>query len=126
MNTPPKLPRSGRPSRAFLVTLAIVLTVGIPLAAWRMTKNRQELARIRRAAVEMAIRNNPRQIAASADHYFLENRTKTVTLNQLVGPRKYISKLISVDGEDYSTLDLTAGASWKIVSPNGVSVVYQR
>jgi hypothetical protein len=84
---------------------------------------RQQLLEARRSSRERAISNNLRQIAAAAELFFLMNGVKKVKLEQLVGSDDYIKKLISVDGEDYSKLDLTAGVTpWKIVSASGITV----
>ena len=128
MNAPPKLPQSAkRPSRAFLITIGLVLVIGVPLAVWRVIGRQQELNDVRRMAMEIAVRNNFRQIAASADQFFLENKVKTVKLEQLVGPGKYMTRLTPVDGEDYGALDLTHGVSpWKIVTASGITVTHIR
>ena len=129
MNTPPVvLPHRAKiPSRVFLIILGVILLVGVPLTMWRVTPQRQELNDIRRKALEMAVRNNLRQIAACADQFFLENKVKTVKLEQLIGPGKYMSRLTPVDGEDYAALDLSQGVtSWKIVTVTGITVTYNR
>jgi type IV pilus assembly protein PilA len=83
--------------------------------------------RVRRTSMEKAILNNLRQLSAAADQFFLEYGTHKVTIDQIVGPDKYIKKLNEVDGEDYTKLDLTQGATpWKIVSASGITVTYER
>jgi hypothetical protein len=122
---PPRLART--PSRAFLISIAVILVVGLPLAFWRMSAHRQEVIGLRRMATEMAVRNNLREISLSAEQFFLENKVRTVTLEQLVGPGKYMRQLTPVDGEDYRTLDLSQGVTpWKIVTASGITVVHSR
>lgn len=83
--------------------------------------------RVRRSSMEKAILNNLRQLAAAAEQFFLEHGVDRVKLEQIVGPGKYIRNLNSVDGEDYSTLDLTQSvSSWKITSESGIIVTYER
>jgi LysM repeat protein len=56
------------------------------------------------AEVATKIQNNLRQIVAAADQYFLETGKERITIDELVGPEKYIKRLDSVSGEDYSAL----------------------
>ena len=53
--------------------------------------------------------NNLRQIAAASDQYYLENGKNTVTLDELIGPTKYIKQLNPEAGENYGALKLSAG-----------------
>ena len=99
----------------------------IEFALRQQTQAAGAFEKIRRSSMEKAILNNLRQLAAAADQFFLEKGVDQVQLEQLVGPGKYIKKLDAVDGEDYSKLDLTQGASvWKITSENGITVTYER
>lgn len=83
--------------------------------------------KIRRSSMENMIRNNLRQLAAATEQFFIMNGVNKVTLEQIVGPGKYIKKLAPVDGEDYSKLDLTQGVTpWKITSKSGITVTYER
>lgn len=85
------------------------------------------LERVRRTSQEKAIMNNLRMLASAADQYFLENGVTDVSIDQLIGPNKYIKELPSVDGEDYSKLDLSLDTKeWKIVSKSGIIVTYSR
>jgi hypothetical protein len=82
-------------------------------------------ARLREKVVRKEILNNLRQIAASADQFYFESGKKTVTLNELIGPTKYIRALHSVDGESYAGIDLTMGSGkWRVTTPGGVTVEY--
>ncbi|MEO6568635.1 MAG: LysM domain-containing protein [Opitutaceae bacterium] len=77
------------------------------------------------ASVAVAIRNNLRQIAGAADQYFLENGKIQVLLKELIGPDKYIKRLVPIDGEDYSALVLKAGAQpLSVVTARGQTVDY--
>ena len=60
--------------------------------------------------------------------FYLDNRVKTVKLEQLVGPGKLIKELNPVDGEDYSKLDFSEDDTlpWKVVTDSGVTVVLDR
>src|SRR5687768_9546193 len=44
--------------------------------------------------VERAIVNNLRRLAAAADQYYLENGKKSTNYDELVGPDKYVRRLI--------------------------------
>lgn len=98
---------------------------------WMMKEDLQTqaatTAQIHRSSLEKAIRNNLWRLSMAADQFFLEKGVDKVTLDQLVGPGKYLEQLRPVDGEDYSKLDLTRGATpWKIVSGGGITVTYNR
>jgi type IV pilus assembly protein PilA len=99
----------------------------IEFALRQQTQAVSAFEKIRRSSMEKAMINNLRQLAAAADQFFLENGVTKVTLDQIVGPDKYVRKLIAVDGEDYSKLDLTQGVTpWKVVSASGVTASYDR
>jgi LysM repeat protein len=73
-----------------------------------------------------AIRNNLRQLVAAARRLQLERGVTTATLNDLVGPDKYISALHSVDGEDYSGVVITPETSiLAVTTPRGEPVSLQ-
>ena len=85
------------------------------------------MASARQKYIENMILNNLRQLDGAAVQFCLENRVKTVKLDQIVGPNKLVKKLTPVDGEDYSKLDLTEGVTpWKVVSASGVTVKFDR
>lgn len=99
----------------------------IQFAVRQQTQAAAEMASARRKYVENVILNNLRQLDGAAIQFCLENRVKTMKLDQIVGPDKLIKKLTPVDGEDYSKLDLTEGVTpWKIVSASGVTVTFDR
>jgi hypothetical protein len=60
--------------------------------------------------------------------FCLENRVKTVKLEQLVGPGKLIKELKSVDGEDYGKLELKDldTTPWTVVTDSGITVTLDR
>ena len=76
------------------------------------------------AEVTRAVLNNLRQISAAADQYYLEYGGKSVALAELVGPTKYIKRLVPVDGESYDGLQLTSGETLKVTTSRGISVSY--
>ena len=99
----------------------------IEFALRQQTQVANAFADVKRSSMEKTILNNLRQLAAAADQFFLEHGVDKVKFEQLVGPDKYIKQLTPIDGEDYSKLDLTLGASpWKIVSASGITVSYDR
>ncbi|HEX2853129.1 MAG TPA: hypothetical protein VHO24_07820 [Opitutaceae bacterium] len=80
-------------------------------------KSKEEITR--------GVLNNLRQISAAADQYFLETGKTSVTLTELVGPTKYIRRLVPLDGESYDGLQLKQGAGPLTISTvQGVSVSY--
>ncbi|PXA03729.1 hypothetical protein DDZ13_10565 [Coraliomargarita sinensis] len=61
----------------------------------------QSLDQVSAVSQEKAVTNNLRQIASAADQYFLEEGKAEVTIEDLVGPGKYIRSLEPVAGESY-------------------------
>jgi hypothetical protein len=99
----------------------------IQFAVRQQTETSAKMANARRKYIENMLLNNLRQLAGATVQFCLENRVKTVKLDQVVGPDKLIKKLTPVDGEDYSKLDLTQGVTpWKIVTASGVAVTFDR
>lgn len=99
----------------------------IEFALRQQTQVAAAYEKIRRSSLEKAMLNNLRMLSAAADQYFLEHGVEKVTLDQLVGPDKYIRSLTAADGEDYGKLDLSQGVTpWKITSASGITVTYDR
>ncbi|HWA10131.1 MAG TPA: hypothetical protein VG838_11830 [Opitutaceae bacterium] len=71
-----------------------------------------------------AILNNLRQLAAAADQYYLEHGTNHVTLEELVGPSKYVKAINPVDSEDYRQIVFTQGTELRVTTASGLSVNY--
>ena len=74
--------------------------------------------------IARAVLNNLRQISAAADQFYLEKGTRKTTLDQLVGPDKYLTRIRVVDGEDYGKLKLSLGSPLIVTTKGGVSVRY--
>jgi hypothetical protein len=99
----------------------------IQFAVREQAQTAEKIVSSRRNYIENIILNNLRQLDGAAMQFCLENRVKTLKLDQVVGPDKLIKKLTPVDGEDYSKLDLTEGVRpWKVVSASGVTVTFDR
>ena len=75
-----------------------------------------EMERIARALL-----NNLRQLAAAADQYYLEHGTNHATLEDLVGPTKYVKEVNPVDGEDYKQLEFEQGKPIRLTTPSGIT-----
>lgn len=97
--------------------------VAKPVAA----ETSNEPAQSRRQMMATAIMNNLRQLAAATEQYFIETGAKKAAYTDLIGPDKYIDRLTSFDGEDYSKLEFsdTVGA-WIVTTKSGVVVSYDR
>jgi competence protein ComGC len=80
--------------------------------------------KVRVASQEKAILNNLRILSSAADQYYLEHDTKSATYDDLVGPGKYVSKIISVMGEDYSHMLFVQDRPLRIRLPNGKVLQY--
>lgn len=73
-----------------------------------------------------AIFNQLRQISAATDQYMLETGKNFVTLDDLVGPTKYIKELKPEAGEDYRVLKLRPGGArvFTVTTASGETVTY--
>ncbi len=99
----------------------------IEVALRQQTAALASLAKVRESSIRMRVLNNLRQLAAAADQYFLENGVTEATLDQLVGPDKYLTKLEPADNEDYKGIKFNLDEKeWKIVTASGVIVTYSR
>ena len=80
------------------VAKALAICVGCSAPVYGLTG---ALDRVRNSSRDKAVLCNLRQLAAAADQYFLENGAKTVSYDELVGPKNYVKSLNPVVGEDY-------------------------
>lgn len=55
-----------------------------------------------------AMLSNLRKLAASADQFALQNRRLPASLDDVVGPNRYLKELNVINGEDYSQLSFSA------------------
>jgi hypothetical protein len=74
--------------------------------------------------IARAVLNNLRQVSAAADQFYLEKGTRKATLDQLIGPDKYVTHLRVVDGEDYGKLKISLGAPLIVTTQGGITVRY--
>jgi type IV pilus assembly protein PilA len=95
------------------VTVGLVAAMAIPA-----------FQKVRVASQEKAVLNNLRQLSAAADQYYLEHGVRSVTYDQLVGPRRYIRAVQSVAGENYRSLILVQGRPLRVQLPDGRTVEY--
>lgn len=112
-----------RSSKQDVAMLAVYnpLTVGV-LAAMAIPA----FEKVRTASQQKAVMNNLRQLSAAADQYYLENNVTTVTLDDLVGPDKYVRHLRPVAGENYRELEFKQGVPLRIHLPSGEVVQYPK
>ena len=80
--------------------------------------------KVRQASQEKAVLNNLRMLNAAADQYYLEKGVDTATYDDLVGPDKYIRRLMPVAGENYRQLQFRQGQPLRVRLPGGRMVVY--
>jgi type IV pilus assembly protein PilA len=80
--------------------------------------------KVRTASQEKAVLNNLRMLSAAADQYYLENGKAEATLDDLVGPDKFIKVLQPVAGEDYSTLVFKQGEALSVQLSDGRTITY--
>ena len=79
------------------------------------------------SSADKAVLCNLRQLAAAADQYFLENRTKTVLrYEDLVGADKYVKAVNAVRGESYRhNFPLHEGATLTVEVGHGRTISYE-
>jgi hypothetical protein len=68
-----------------------------------------------------AMINNLRQFAAAAQQFRLENDRWPNSIDEVVGETKYIRRVLTVDGEDYSGLRFRDGAKLVVTSADGIT-----
>lgn len=75
---------------------------------------------------EVAITNNLSLIASAAQQYMLETGADAVTIDDIVGPDKYITEIISFAGESYDDIVITYETyTISVVLPDGRVVFYE-
>jgi RNA polymerase sigma factor (sigma-70 family) len=75
--------------------------------------------------IQRGILNNLKQIASARDQYELEHGHPPATIEDLVGgPNKYIRRVQTVGGEDYSQLAVNGRGPITVTTPDGVSVTF--
>jgi hypothetical protein len=77
-----------------------------------------------RLSQQRAILNNLRMIAAARDQFFLENKRAPASLDEIVGPTKYIKALNPVVGESYAGVALDTKRPLIVGGPDGAAVTY--
>jgi chromosome segregation ATPase len=78
----------------------------------------------RKESVTEFVTANLRQIAASIDRFKLEYGRAPASLDELVGEDKFIKRLNSVAGENYSALPMTTAQPLVVTTPEGVKVTF--
>jgi hypothetical protein len=94
------------------VVAGVALLIGLNMRALRT----------RLTPGEKAILGNARQLAASADQYFLESGFTTVAYSELVGPTKYMKAVNVVVGESYP-MYFTLGTTITVTGPAGMRTI---
>jgi hypothetical protein len=64
-------------------------------------------------------------LAAAAEQYYLEKGADTATYENLVGPDKYIKRLIPVAGENYRQVKFRQGQPLRVRLPSGRVIEYK-
>jgi RNA polymerase sigma factor (sigma-70 family) len=68
--------------------------------------------------------NNLRQIAAARDQFQLENGRPPLSIDELVGEKKYIRQLRPVDGESYAGVSMLPNQPLTVVTASGLTISY--
>lgn len=72
--------------------------------------------------IDVAVRDNARQLSAAADQLFLETKRTEVGFDELVGPDKYVKSVKPIAGEHYPDL-YTKGVTLTITDVEGARTV---
>jgi hypothetical protein len=81
-------------------------------------------ALLQQSAQHKATLNNLRQIAAARDQFMLEHGRPATSLDELVGDKKYIRRLIPVNGENYNGLSLLPNQPMTVVNSTGDTITF--
>jgi RNA polymerase sigma factor (sigma-70 family) len=84
------------------------------------------LPALTRIKQQQAMLNNLRLIGAGVDQFQRENGRPPASLDEIVGPTKYLRQLEPVAGESYAGLNFAAKQPMTVTSPEGVAVTYDR
>jgi hypothetical protein len=76
------------------------------------------------SSIHKATLNNLRQIAAARDQFQVEHGRSAFSIDELVGEKKYIRRLVSVDGESYTGLSMLPNQPLVVVTANGLTIIY--
>jgi type IV pilus assembly protein PilA len=76
------------------------------------------------ASQTSAMADNLNVLDQAAQRYYAEHNTTTTTLDQLVGPGKYIPSINSVAGEDYRTVLFKKGRPLRLFLKDGRIVIF--
>lgn len=75
--------------------------------------------------VQRSIMNNLRQLAAAADQFYIETGRVSVSFDELVGPKKYVKKIESLDGEDYRAIEFAQGKPLAVTTAGGFKLAFE-
>jgi RNA polymerase sigma factor (sigma-70 family) len=81
-------------------------------------------ARLTIGQKQQSVLNNLRQIDAARAQFKLDKGQAANSVQDLVGDDKYIRRLNSQDGEDYTNLSMVPGQALSVSSPNGLNVTF--
>ncbi len=94
-----------------------------PVVAER-PKTDAEARQLLRISQKKAVTNNLRQLRAAIDQFYFENGRGPASLEEIVGERKYVRQLNSVNGESYANIALGKKEVLTVVMADGEVVSY--
>jgi len=115
------------------VTIGLVAAMAIPAIQKVRQASQGQAATSRPPAVAPQPPNNAfngrimenlRVLNEAADKYYADHGATTATFDQLVGPDKYVSAVVSVAGEDYRTVLFKKGRPLRLFLRDGRVFVY--
>ena len=103
--------------RLAIIEVIIVFVIIILLAVMAVPA----FQKVRETSQKKAISSNLRLLAKGASEYFEEHGVMAVHQNKLIGPGKYIEKLVPLDGEVYPRV-IIQGTTYKVTTKSNLEV----
>lgn len=75
--------------------------------------------------IQLSVQTNLRMLKRMREKYRGEHGREPASIDQLVGPHSNLKRLISVDGEDYSSVLLHQGDTLTVTTAGGITVWYR-
>jgi type IV pilus assembly protein PilA len=95
------------------VAVGVVAAMGVPA-----------FQKMRGGSQDKAVLANLRQFSAAADQFYIEHGVTRATYDDLVGPDKYIRRVVPVMGEDYRSMRFRSGEPLRVQLRDGRTIEY--
>jgi hypothetical protein len=78
-----------------------------------------------RHEIQLSVQRNLSMLKTLRDRYHRDHGHEPASIDQLVGPHSNLKRLISVDGEDYSSVSLHQGGTLTVTTAGDITVWYR-